>query len=127
MSLRFSGRGLTLIALAALGLWLLLWLGWLTQAAFSQRALWLVLALAPLIIVSVFVATDKKNGFAWCGFLSLGYFAQGVTVTLTSRSDAAYGAVEIFLSLLLFMAASVTLRARGRLQVSIEQDQGKPK
>lgn len=112
MSLRFSGRGLTLIALAALGLWLLLWLGWLTQAVLSQRALWLVLALAPLIIVSVFVADDKKHGFAWCGFLSLGYFAQGVTVTLTSRSDAAYGAVEIFLSLLLFMAASVVLRAR---------------
>lgn len=127
MSLRFSGRGLTLMALAALGLWLLLWLGWLTQATLSQRALWLVLALAPLIIVGVFVADDKKHGFAWCGFLSLGYFAQGVTVTLTSRSDARFATVEIFLSLLLFMAASVTLRARGRLQVSIEQQQRKSK
>lgn len=112
MSLHFSGRSLTLTALAVLGLWLLLWLGWLTQATLSQRALWSVLALTPLISVSVFVAADKKNGFAWCGFLSLGYFAQGVTVTLTSRSDAIYGAVEIFLSLLLFMAASVVLRAR---------------
>lgn len=127
MSLRFSGRSLTLIALATLGLWLLLWLGWFTQSVPSQRATWLVLALVPLILVSVFVAGDKKNGFAWCGFLSLGYFAQGVTVTLTSRSDAVYGAVEIFLSLLLFMPASSTLRARGRLQVSIEQDQRKPK
>src|SRR5574337_13439 len=76
MSLRFSGRSLTLIALATLGLWMLLWLGWFTLSVPSQRATWLVLALVPLFLVSVFVAGDKKNGFAWCGFLSLGYFAQ---------------------------------------------------
>lgn len=114
MSLRFSGRGLTLGALGALGVWLLLWLGWWTQATAGEHVLWLVLALAPLIIVTLFVLRDVQGGFAWCGFVSLGYFAQGITVTLTSRSDAAYGAVEIFLSLLLFTAASAALRARRR-------------
>lgn len=114
MNLRFSGRGLTLGALVALGIWLVLWLGWWTRATASERVLWLILALAPLVIVSFFVVRNVKSGFVWCGFLSLGYFAQGITVTLTSRSDAIYGAVEIFLSLLLFTAASATLRARRR-------------
>src|SRR5574337_1083334 len=112
MSVRFSGRSLTLGALGALGVWLALWLGWWTHATASQHALWLVLALAPLVMVTLFVVRGAQGGFVWCGFVSLGYFAQGVTVTLTSRSDAAYGAVEIFLSLLLFTAASATLRAR---------------
>ncbi|MGH8293392.1 MAG: DUF2069 domain-containing protein [Gammaproteobacteria bacterium] len=112
MNLRFSGRGLTLSALAALGVWLVLWLGWWTHTTASQHVLWTVLALAPLVIVTLFVVRDVQSGFVWCGFVSLGYFAQGITVTLTSRSDAAYGAVEIFLSLLLFTAASATLRAR---------------
>lgn len=112
MSLRFSGRGLTLGALVALGVWLLLWLGWWTRATAGEHALWLVLALVPLVSVTWFVLRDVWGGFVWCGFVSLGYFAQGITVTLTSRSDAAYGAVEIFLSLLLFTAASVTLRAQ---------------
>ena len=114
MSLRFSGRGLTLSAVGGLGLWLALWFGWWTHATASQQVLWTALVLAPLIIVSIFVVRDAKGGFVWCGFVSLGYFAQGITVTLTSQSNAAYGAVEIFLSLLLFTAASATLRARRR-------------
>ena len=112
MSLRFSGRGLTLGALGALGLWLALWLGWWTHATAGERVLWLLLTLVPLVIVTLFVARNVKGGFAWCGFLSLGYFAQGITVTLTSRTDAGYGTVEIFLSLLLFTATSAALRAR---------------
>lgn len=114
MSLRFSGRGLTLAALIVLAVWLLLWLGWWTQATASQRAIWVALVLVPLVIVFFFVVRDVKSGFVWCGFVSLGYFAQGITVTLTSRSDAGYGAVEVFLSLLLFTAASFTLRSRRR-------------
>lgn len=112
MNVRLSGRALTLTALTLIGIWLLLWLGLLTQATPAERITWLVLALIPLVIVAAFVARNIKSGFVWCGFVSLGYFAQGVTVTLTSRSDSAYGAVEIFLSLLLFTAASVSLRAR---------------
>lgn len=114
MSPRFSGRGLTLAALTLLGLWLLLWFAWLTHATSGERTAWLVLALAPLVIVTLLVARDVKSGFVWCGFMSLGYFAQGITVVLTSHTDAGYGAVEIFLSLLLFTAASATLRSRRR-------------
>jgi len=115
MKLRLSGRGLTLAAAAALGLWLLLWLGWWTQASGKQRVIWLALALVPLVSVALFVVRNSKGGFVWSGFLSLGYFAQGITVALTSRSDAGYGAVEIFLSLLLFTAASAALRARRQI------------
>lgn len=127
MNLRISGRGMTLIALGALGIWLLFWLGWWSRATANQHVTWVMLALAPLIIVTIFVVRDLKYGFVWCGFVSLGYFAQGITVTLTSRSDAGYAAVEIFLSLLLLMAASITLRAHTRWQGSSEQDQKQSK
>lgn len=114
MNIRFTGRGLTLIALGLLALWLILWLGWLTQATLAQRTAWLVLALAPLILMGYFVGRNSEGGFAWCGFLSLAYLAQGVTVVLTSASDTRFAAVEIFLSLLLFSAASAALRLRKR-------------
>ncbi|MGA9852643.1 MAG: DUF2069 domain-containing protein [Gammaproteobacteria bacterium] len=114
MNLRFTGNNLTLMALILLGLWLFVWLGFLTPASMQQRSAWLVLALLPLIIVGYFVWRDFKSGFVWCGFLSLGYFAQGITVALTSKSDSGFGAVEIFLSLLLFTAVSATLRAQRR-------------
>lgn len=112
---RFSGRGLSLTALILLALWLLLWLGWLTHATIGERAVWLVLALVPLAVVSYFVSCNSKSGFAWCGFLSLAYFAQGITVVLTSKSDAGFATVEIFLSLLLFTATSAALRRRRQI------------
>jgi len=112
MNFRFSARALVLTAMILLMLWLLLWLGFLTHADRQQRILWLVLALLPLVIVGYFLWRDRKGGFAWCGFMALGYFAQGVTVAFISKSDAGSGAVEVFLSLLLFSAASAALRAR---------------
>ncbi|MGH8280136.1 MAG: DUF2069 domain-containing protein [Gammaproteobacteria bacterium] len=115
MSIRLSGRALVLAALVLLVLWLFPWLGWLTEARPAQRITWLVLALAPLAVTGFFVSRDSVGGFAWSGFLSLAYFAQGVTVVLTSRSDAGFAAVEIFLSLLLFSAAGAALRLRRRM------------
>ncbi|MGH8379232.1 MAG: DUF2069 domain-containing protein, partial [Gammaproteobacteria bacterium] len=114
MNLRFTGRTVTLAALALLGFWLLVWLAFLTQAGRQERIIWLVLALLPLVIVTCLVTLNFKSGFVWCGFISLGYFAQGITVTLTSKSDSVFGAVEIFLSLLLFTAVSAVLRAQRR-------------
>ncbi len=114
MNFRFTGHSLTLAAIVLLLLWLSLWLGLLASAGIQQRIAWLLLALLPLLIVGYFVLRDMKGGFAWCGFISLGYFAQGVTVTLTSRENALAGTVEIFLSLLLFTSAGITLRAYRR-------------
>ncbi|HVC37031.1 MAG TPA: DUF2069 domain-containing protein [Gammaproteobacteria bacterium] len=110
MNFRFTGRTLVLTAMSLLMIWLLSWLGFLTHADRQQRSMWLVLALLPLVIVGYFLWRDRKGGYAWCGFIALGYFAQGVTVVLTSKSDAGYAAVEVFLSLLLFTAASAALR-----------------
>ncbi|MGH8369487.1 MAG: DUF2069 domain-containing protein [Gammaproteobacteria bacterium] len=109
-----TGRAPVLSVLGALFLWLVIWLGVLTVASSVQRALWLALALLPLLIVALPVWRDKKGGYAWCGFLSLGYLAQGITVAWTGASHAYAGAVEIFLSILLFTAASGALRARHR-------------
>lgn len=115
MTVRLTGRALTLAALVLLFLWLILWLGFLSRTGAAERGAWLVLALLPLLIVGYGVARDFKGGYVWCGFLSLGYFAQGVTVALTSRENATAGGVEIFLSLLLFTATSAVLRTRRQM------------
>lgn len=109
------GRTPVIATVAALALWLLCWLGVLTTAAAPQRTFWLTLALAPLLIVAIAVWRDKKAGYAWCGFLSLGYLAQGITVAWTGAAQSYAGAIEIFLSVVLFATASSALRARRRL------------
>ena len=109
-----TGRGPVLASLAILGVWLVVWLAVLTPAAPAEHALWLSLALAPLLIVAVAVAFDRKGGYAWSGFLSLGYLAQGITEVWTDQHQWYTGAFEILLSLLLFAAASYALRIRRR-------------
>lgn len=107
-----TGRAPVLAVLGILGLWLVIWLVGLTDAMPAQHVLWLSLALIPLLSVAVGVWLDVKAGYAWCGFLSLGYLAQGVTVAWTGTAQAYAGAIEIFLSILLFATASGALRAR---------------
>ncbi|HVA55324.1 MAG TPA: DUF2069 domain-containing protein [Gammaproteobacteria bacterium] len=114
MNFRLSGRALTLATTGLLVIWLFVWLGLLTYADAQQRILWLMLTLLPLAPVGYFLWRDRKGGYAWCGFLAIGYFAQGITVVLTSKSNAGYAAVEVLLSMLLFIAASAALRARWR-------------
>jgi len=114
MSRLRSGRIPVLAALGILGVWLVVWLAVLTPAASAQHELWLVLALGPLLIVAVAVAFDLKGGYAWSGFLSLGYLAQGITEVWTDRHQWYTGTLEIVLSLLLFAVASFALRIRRR-------------
>jgi uncharacterized membrane protein len=112
MKLFLAGRVPALSVLGSLMLWLTIWLGVLTHATPAQHVFWLLLALAPLLVVAAAVWLDVKAGYAWCGFLSLGYLAQGITVAWTGAAQAYAGAIEIFLSILLFAAASSALRAR---------------
>jgi uncharacterized membrane protein len=106
------GRAPVIAALAVLFLWLAFWLGALATATLPQRALWLMLALVPLLIVVIAVWRDRKGGYAWCGFLSLGYLAQGITVAWTGADHRYAGAVEVLLSILLFITTSHTLRSK---------------
>jgi len=108
MNLRFSGRSLVRGAFIALVLWLGVWLGVLAVAPPQIRLIWAGVSLFPLAILAPFLFRGIKAGYGWAGFLSLGYFAQGIAVTLGSRS--VYGAVEIFLSILLFFGAAAALR-----------------
>jgi uncharacterized membrane protein len=108
MKLRFTGRILARSAFMALAAWLALWLGVIANAAPNVRLAWAAVSLFPLALLAPFLFRGTKSGYGWAGFLSLAYFAQGITVTLASRS--AYGAVEIFLSILLFFGASAALR-----------------
>jgi uncharacterized membrane protein len=114
MRLLRDGRIPVLSILVTMMLWLAIWLGVLIIAIPAQRALWLLLALAPLLVVAMSVWRDNRSGYAWCGFLSLGYLAQGITVAWTGDAQAYAGAIEIFLSIVLFAAASGALRARRR-------------
>lgn len=108
MKLRFSGRLLARSAFLLLAVWLALWLGVFANAGPQVRLAWAAVSLFPLALLAPFLFRGTKAGYGWAGFLSLAYFAQGITVTLGSRS--VYGAVEIFLSILLFFGASAALR-----------------
>ena len=110
MKSRFTGRDLARTTFLALVLWLGIWLGVLANAPAGVRMTWAALSLLPLAILAPFLFRGSKSGYGWTGFLSLGYFAQGIAVTLGSRSI--YGAVEIFLSILLFFGAAAALRER---------------
>ena len=105
---RISGRLMARSAFGALTAWLALWLGVLANAPSGVRLAWAGASLLPLAFLAPFLFRGTKAGYSWSGFLSLGYFAQGITVTLGSRS--VYGAVEIFLSILLFFSATAALR-----------------
>jgi uncharacterized membrane protein len=105
---RFSGRLLARAAFMALAFWLATWLGVLATATASVRLVWAGASLLPLALLAPFLFRGSKTGYGWAGFLSLAYFAQGITVTLGSRSI--YGAVEIFLAILLFFGATAALR-----------------
>lgn len=108
MNLRFTGRVLARGTFMALAAWLAVWLGILATAPASVRLVWAGLSLLPLALLAPFLFRGSKAGYTWTGFLSLGYFAQGIAVTLGSHS--VNGALEIFLSILLFFAASAALR-----------------
>ena len=108
MKLRLTGRLLARSTFMLLAVCLAFLLGVLANAAPQVRLAWAALSLFPLAILAPFLFRGTKSGYGWAGFLSLAYFAQGITVTLASRS--AYGAVEIFLSILLFFGASAALR-----------------
>ncbi len=116
MKLQFTGRTLARPTFLVLVLWLGLWLGVLANAPAGIRMTWAAASLFPLAILGPFLFRGSKAGYGWAGFLSLGYFAQGIAVTLGSRS--LYGAVEIFLSILLFFGASAALRELQRINVS---------
>ena len=105
---RFTGRALARGAFLLLTLWLALWLGVLAGAPLKVRMVWALLSLLPLALLGPFLFRGTKAGYGWAGFLSLGYFAQGIAVTWGSGS--VHGAVEIFLSILLFFGASAALR-----------------
>lgn len=105
---RITGRLMARCAFAALTAWLALWLGILANAPSGVRLAWTGASLLPLALLAPFLFRGTKAGYAWAGFLSLAYFAQGIMVTLGSRS--VYGAVEIFLAILLFFGASAALR-----------------
>lgn len=116
MSFRFSGQTLVRGAFLALVLWIGFWLGVLASAPPQIRLIWAGASLFPLAILAPFLFRGLKTAYGWAGFLSLGYFAQGIAVTLGSRS--LNGAVEIFLSILLFFGATAALKDLQRAKSS---------
>ena len=116
MKFRLSGRQLVRGAFLALALWLGFWLGVLGVAPPQIRLIWAAMSLLPLAILAPFLFRGSKTAYGWAGFLSLGYFALGIAVTLGSRS--LNGAVVIFLSILLFFGATAALKDLQRANAS---------
>lgn len=110
MKFHFTGRTLARSAFLMLAFWLATWLGILATAPANIRLVWAGVSLLPLALLAPFLFRSTKAGYTWAGFLSLGYFAQGIAVTWGSHSIG--GAVEIFLSILLYFGASAALRER---------------
>ncbi|HEY3646026.1 MAG TPA: DUF2069 domain-containing protein [Gammaproteobacteria bacterium] len=116
MNFRFSGSTLVRGAFLALVLWIGFWLGVLAVAPPQIRLVWAGLCLFPLAILAPFLFRGSKSAYGWAGFLSLGYFALGIAVTLGSRN--LNGAVVIFLSILLFFGATAALKDLQRINAS---------
>ena len=97
------------------GLWLLIpvWYIWLTE---SQLPLGLILGflLVPLLFPLRGLLRNNTYTYAWSTFLSLLYFAHGVSEAWTIPQDRLYAGLEIFLSVLWFVSAMYYVKLLGK-------------
>ncbi len=95
------------------GLWLLIpiWYIWLTE---SQLSLGIILGflLVPLLFPLYGLLRNHVYTYAWSTFLSLMYFAHGVSEAWTIPQDRLYAGLEIFLSVLWFISAMYYVRLK---------------
>ena len=101
---------------------LLLWLGSLFALMGTERLLIdpiagvlanlavLVFQLAPILVVAVVLIRDSARGAFWASLIALLYFTHGVAQT-ADASERLVGAIEIVVSLGVFVSAVLLLRA----------------
>ncbi|HET7570434.1 MAG TPA: DUF2069 domain-containing protein [Gammaproteobacteria bacterium] len=113
-------RTLTLAAIAALGIWLLAWFGWLSPPHTLAAPLAMALSVLPLVIVAWPLIRDRAAAYAWCGFIALGYMAHALTEIFAGAADQRLAIVELVFVAVLFVASGAALRTR-RAQIASEE------
>lgn len=107
-------RVLTLITGSALAAWFAIWFGWLAPPEVLAPVAAVAIALIPLALIAYPLARDRMAGYAWCGFITLGYMAQALVIAFADAAQQRYAFVELLLVGILFAATSAALRARAR-------------
>lgn len=107
-------RALTLFAGAGLLVWLTLWFGWLAPPRSLSPAFAASIAVFPLLAVAYPLIADRRAGYAWCGFIALGYMAHALTEIFAGTRDRRLALVELVLVGVLFVASGAAYRARRR-------------
>ncbi len=97
----------------------LLWEGWLAPSRYP--AFWLVLKLAPLLLLLPGLLRDRPKSFVLAGLLMLFYFSEGVVLAWTLRAQPlawnnALGLAWMETVLALGIFASGALHARRRFK-----------
>lgn len=114
-----SPRPIALFLYFALLALTLLWEGWLAPSRYP--VFWLVLKLAPLLLLLPGLLRDRPKTFLLAGLLMLFYFTEGVVLAWTLRTqplawDSALGLAWLETVLALGIFASGALHARRRLR-----------
>jgi uncharacterized membrane protein len=116
-------RKLTLAATGALGVWLLLWYGWLNPPRDLSRVLACFIAVLPLLLVAAPLLRDKASAYAWCGFIALGYMCHVVAIAFVDPANRWLAAIELIFVGVLFVASGAALRTR-RAQTAADGHSG---
>ena len=108
----------TVALLGYFGLWCLLplWYGWLAPSPNVPLPAALALVLVPLVFPLAGLLKGKAYTYAWSSFLSLLYFALGVSEAYTLPAERLYGLLEVLFSVMWFTGAILYARVKGREQ-----------
>lgn len=95
---------------------LMLWPTWLAPDGRLPVALVLLVSVTPLLLPMQGLLARKPRSCAWAAYVSLIYFLHGTVAAFADGAARPYAALEIALSLLLFVGATLYIRfaANGR-------------
>ncbi len=97
---------------AALMVLMIVWFAWLSPAHIPGYWSGVVLAVAPLAILTVPLWRASRTAYGWTGFVALGYMTHGLTEALANPSDRTLATAEAILAIALLLGVSAALRSR---------------
>ncbi|MDO9105514.1 MAG: DUF2069 domain-containing protein [Methylovulum sp.] len=92
---------------------LMLWHTVLAPSATFPIALVLLITVTPLLLPMRGLLDRKLKSCAWAAYISLIYFVHGSAEAYINADGRLYAALEILLSLMLFLGASLYIRFAG--------------
>lgn len=104
---------ITLSGYFALLLLLVVWHGFMYPAS-KQPWLILVFILIPLLLPLRGLLKEKPYTYAWTSFVILLYFMHGVVEVWANENERIYAALEVYLSVQVYIGAIYYARLQGR-------------